>query len=330
MDCNPVAAGKETKVKGAVTGKVLASSADVFILLEEAKLLLSEGLLNEPLVKLLAAYDRDPDNQETNSLIGSILLAQQQFEESEKFLIHASVISNWSDSAAVTNLATAFRHRGDVNSALQALKKGLAGVKNADTNGELGLAIADTLYSAGNYSAAAEWYLGAAKQKGSDAEVWIKASTVRYPEPGFDEVFATNVLLQAVDVNNQSAELFFNLGLVGHKTGRFDFAVPMYKKALDLLMGQGQADVTQTVYFDAVSSLATVLHEQGSFVEAEEFYRVAEKIAPNNVILLSNYATLLAGLHRWEEGLQLAKRAIALDPSSKLAQNTYDQFVLTL
>jgi tetratricopeptide (TPR) repeat protein len=151
---------------------------------------------------------------------------------------------------------------------------------------------------------------------------------VRYPEPGFDAVFAQNVLVQAVDVNNQSAELFFSLGLVGHKTGQFDYAIPMYEKAIELLAAQSSG--VDGVYFDAVSSLATVLHEQGRLVEAEAFYRVAEQLSPNNVILLANYATLLAGLHRWEEGFQLAKRAIKVDPTSSVAQSAYDQFVLTL
>jgi tetratricopeptide (TPR) repeat protein len=275
-------------------------------LLDTSRNLLTEGKIEESVDNLLPVFQTRPDHTESNALVGAILLSVQKFDLAEQFLYSAVNTSQWKNTAAVSNLAQVFMHTDAVPLAVKTLRRGLDAIGNDDSAGTLTLCFGDLAYSVGNYSDAAEWYLMAALKRPSSVDVWIKASTVRFPLPGRNYKLAENVLMQALDLNRDSTEVLFSLGLAMHGTGRLTEAITFYQEALR--MGSTNPEIAPT--------LATALHAMERFPEALEFYQRAEPSQGDNAVFLANYAMLLNAMGRKAEGRALAVRALGVDANS--------------
>jgi tetratricopeptide (TPR) repeat protein len=146
----------------------------------------------------------------------------------------------------------------------------------------------------------------AALRRPTSVDIWIKASTVRYPAAGRNYKIAENVLMQALDLNRDSTEVLFNLGLAMHGTGRITEAITFYQEALR--MGSTNPEIAST--------LATALHSIEKFPEALEYYQRAESAQGANAVFLANYAMLLNSMGRAQEGRAMAVRALNVDANS--------------
>jgi len=276
-------------------------------LVEESRSLLLEGKVESSVDKLMPIFATRPDHVEANALVGAILLSVHRFELAEKFLFSAVNTSNWSNSGAVANLAQVFMQTDAVPLAVRTLRKGLEAVNNNDESGALSLCFGDVTYSVGNYSEAADWYLLAALKRPSNIDVWVKASTVRYPVQGRNLKLAENVLVQALAVNRESSELLFNLGLAMHGSGRLSEAITFYQ----------EAQRTNPANSEIPAALATALHANGQYSQALAQYAAAEAAEPStNPVFLANYALLLNNLGRKQDGRALAIRALTLDANN--------------
>lgn len=277
-------AGQPTNTLGSQTQVGDAqSSMKAISLVAQAKTMIQHGQLEESVDKLLVAIKTSPRNREANALLGAVFLTLRQFDAAASYLYAAANISHWSDSTSVSNLAQVLLHGGDRDLARKVLAKGLAAVGNKDPSGNLAVSMGDTLFASGNYSAASEWYLSAALSNPQDGDVWIKASTIRYPPHAQQLVFAENVLMKAIDLNPNNADVYFHLGLVLFTTNRIPEAIIMYEEAIRL----------DDKHFEAISGLATALHSLRRFPDAAAAYRVALALQPSNKQLISNYELLL-------------------------------------
>jgi len=275
-------------------------------MISESKNMLMEGKVEESVDHLLPIFKTRPDHTESNALVGAILLSVQKFDLAEQFLYSAVNTSQWKNSAAVSNLAQVFMHTDAVPLAIQTLQRGMDAIGKDDKTGTLSLCFGDIAYFVGNYSEAAEWYLAAALKRRGSVDIWIKASTVRFPTHARNYKLAENVLMQALDLNRDSSEVLFHLGLAMHGTGRITEAITFYQEALR--MGSNNADIAPT--------LATALHSMERFGEALEFYVRAESTQSENPVFLSNYAMLLNSIGRKADGKNMAMRALAIDASN--------------
>jgi tetratricopeptide (TPR) repeat protein len=275
-------------------------------LISESRTMLMDGNIEQAVDHLLPIFKTRPDHTESNALVGAILLSVQKFDLAEQFLYSAVNTSQWKNSGAVSNLAQVFMHTDAVPLAARTLRKGLDAVGNDDSTGILSLSFADLAFSVGNYSEAAEWYLMAALKRPASVDIWIKASTVRFPAAGRNYKIAENVLMQALDLNRDSTEVLFNLGLAMHGTGRITEAITFYQEALR--MGSTNPEIAST--------LATALHSIGRFPEALEYYQRAESTQGANAVFLANYAMLLNSMGRAQEGRAMAVRALNVDSNN--------------
>ncbi|KAJ1426281.1 hypothetical protein B484DRAFT_431858 [Ochromonadaceae sp. CCMP2298] len=263
--------------------------------------LLIAGQVEQAVDTLLPIVSFKPDHQESNAMIGAVLLGLQQYDVAEQFLYSAANASSWTDGASVSNLAQCFLATDAADLASKTLLKGLeaGGTGNADPTGALSLGMGDVAFSQRQYTAAADWYLAAALKRPLRVDVWVKASTLRFPQEGRDLKFAENVLMQGLASNRESASLVFHMGLCCQLADRLSQAVRM-----------DPADS------EAVAALATAYHSNNQMAEALPLYQKAALLQPENVVLLSNFAMLLNALGNRSEGLQLAMRAADLDSSS--------------
>lgn len=276
-------------------------------IIERSKGLILDGNVELSVDNLLPIFKARPDHTEANALVGAILLSVHRFELAEQFLFSAVNTSHWTNSRAVANLAQVFMQTDAVPLAVRTLRRGLDAVHNDDSTGALSLSFGDVAFSVGNYSQASEWYLAAALKRIDNIDIWIKASTIRYPAQGRNLKVAENVLVQALALNRENAEIVFNMGLAMHGSGRLAEAITFYQEALRM----GHTDP------ELVSTLATALHANGRYAEALQQYVASEALAPSsNVVFLANYAMLLNTLGNKQDAIKTATRALALDSSS--------------
>lgn len=272
-----------------------------------------EGKIEQSVDNLLPVFKTRPDHTESNALVGAVLLSVQKFDVAEQFLYSAVNTSQWQHVGAVANLAQVFMHTDAIPLAIKTLRRGMEAINNDDSTGTLTLCFGDLAYAVGNYSEAAEWYLLAALRRPNSVDIWIKASTVRFPLPGRNYKLAENVLMQALDLNRDSTEVLFNLGLAMHGTGRLVEAITFYQEALR--MGSTNPEIAPT--------LATALHSMERFPEALEYYQRAEATQSDNAVFLANYAMLLNALGRKADGKALAVRALGVDANNADAIRAY-------
>jgi tetratricopeptide (TPR) repeat protein len=272
--------------------------------------LLMGGQVEQAVDTLLPIVKFKPDHQESNALIGAVLLGLQQYEVAEQFLYAAANASAWTDGPSVANLASVFMQTDAVDLASKTLVKGLEASNNADPSGALSLGMGDLNLANAQYSQAADWYLASALKRPARIDVWVKASTLRFPESGRDLKFAENVLMQGLASNRNSAVLVFHMGLCMQLAGRMPEAITFYEESVRMDSSGENAE--------AVAALATALHSEGRLQEALPLYQSAMQLPPNveNVVLLSNFAMCLNALGSKGEGLQLAMRAVDLDSNS--------------
>lgn len=286
---------------------VAISDEAIANLVEESKSMIMEGRVESSIDHLLPIFKSRPDHTEANALVGAVLLSIHRFELAEQFLYSAVNSSNWKNSGAVANLAQVFMQTDSIPLAVQTLRKGLEAVNNNDETGALSLCFGDVTYAAGNYSEAADWYLLAALKRPTNIDIWVKASTVRYPTTGRNLKLAENVLVQALAMNRESSDLLFNLGLAMHGSGRLSEAITFYQ----------EAQRTNPANHEITAALATALHASGQFSQALAQYVAAETAEPStSPVFLANYALLLNSLGRKQEGRNLAIRALNADPNN--------------
>lgn len=124
-----------------------------------------------------------------------------------------------------------------------------------------------------------------------------------YGAQGFFEE-AETVLRQAIAQKSDVPHPHFNLGLVYHRSGRPDLALPALEQALALDEDSADAWV-------ALGDVNSTLEQPAA---AETAYRRAIALHPQHPIACNNLSTLLAEEGRIEEAIHLLSQAEALNP----------------
>eukprot|EP00981_Chlorochromonas_danica_P005299 scaffold1058_cov155-Ochromonas_danica.AAC.44 len=258
---------------------------------------LEDGQIEVALDHLLPILNQNASHQLANAWVGAILLGLNQTDVAESLLHSAVSLSNFKDYRSVANLGIALRQRGELGLALRVLLKGLEVAESAeDPIATLSRGIADVYVDLKNFTEASDWFLNAALHRPSEVENFVLAARVG------DSVFAENVLLRGLQFHPNSSLLYYQLGLVMINKDRIKEAVTLLEQAVRLDEKNGEA----------VMAAATALHAVGEFESALQYYVLALKLEPDNIILLANLSRLMQSLGRREEALQSLQRAASL------------------
>jgi tetratricopeptide (TPR) repeat protein len=241
--------------------------------------------------------------------LGGLLLGLGQLDAAEPLLISSATQSNFSDYRSVANLALLQNRKGQPGLALRTLMKGYEAASKEDDRAVATLSngIAEVYQSTTKYSLAADWYLQAALRNPKDEDLWLKASSLQFPEDGQDLKLAENVLLQGLQSLPQSTLLLHSLGRSQLLIGRIDAAITLYEQALRLSPED----------FNVIAGLATALHQSSQPRNALRFYQLALNKQPDNVVLLANSARLVALLGEQKQAAELLRRAHSLQPQNE-------------
>ena len=160
---------------------------------------------------LLQILEDTADHQQANALLGTSFLAIERADLAESFLYTAVRMSNFSDVAAICNLAESLRLNGDLDLAIEVLQKSIS-KQQGGSAGILEFQMGEMLSGKQDFAEAANWYLSAALQNPQKEEAWLRASTLQFPPAGQNYTVAESVLTQALTVAPGSAEVVFQLG----------------------------------------------------------------------------------------------------------------------
>lgn len=122
---------------------------------------------------------------------------------------------------------------------------------------------------------------------------------------------AINLLGRAIDVDDQIAEFHNTLGAILQAIGRSEEAVCEYRRAIMLKPG----------YAEAYNNMAMVLQDQGSCQKAIEYYRRAAGLAPNCAEIHFNLANALRSEDRFDEAASSYQQALKIRPDYAEAYN---------
>jgi tetratricopeptide (TPR) repeat protein len=288
--------------------------------MEIVEALMNQNKLENAVDELVKILEGFPDCLPAQSVLGAILLSLQQFETAETFLYNAVRLSNWTDYASVVNLATVLRQNGDKELALKSVLKGWQVAKDAGTETRaLAAAFGDSYLELNNFKSAAEWYLAAAIAYENDADLWLKASTLRFPTAEQDNQIAENVLITAVSKNPDSADLLLSLGLIWYRNDKIKDAITLFEQVLRI---DDQNN-------NALLAIATAHHSIMDTEAALHYYEIALKRLPNNVSLLANCAMLLHSIGRKQDAVALANKGYSLDPKNADVNRAFDDLGLS-
>ncbi|HXG01995.1 MAG TPA: tetratricopeptide repeat protein, partial [Candidatus Binatia bacterium] len=122
---------------------------------------------------------------------------------------------------------------------------------------------------------------------------------------------------KAVELDPNFAEAHMNLGVALAEAGRWEEAVPAYRRALAL--------PTLATPHVAYQNLGLALYHLKRYREAEEALRVALRLDPQMSAAYYNLGLVLAAQNRRDEARFAFRRAVELAPQSPFGQAAADR-----
>lgn len=322
--------GKEEKEKDTVAYPQL-SKKQYTTLRSDSLLLLKEGKAKDALNPLMTILESDPNDEESNMLVGTTLLNELKRPDlAESFLYKAVSTSKFRNLIAISNLSLSLIKNNDIELASKVAMEGLR--VNSDNKGQydemttqdvLGQIMGLINTEKKDYVLAAEWYFTAASSgskrskvedtNANNENVWLKASTLQFPPEQFNPMIAKSTLLEAIKFHPTNAKLVYNLGLAHHYNNEIDLAIQFYQSALELDKEFNKS----TIIKEAWGTLGTALFAQNKLQQAHDAFEQAYTMTPNNHVMLSNWAKLLCAVGHHNEGRLLVDRALKIDSISK-------------
>jgi len=101
----------------------------------------------------------------------------------------------------------------------------------------------------------------------------------------YDEI---NILKQALEIDDQSAETYYNLGFCYYKLSDYDNAIIMFKKYFGIFNKWG----IKPVWYLPYTYLGIAYHNKGQYKEETKLYKKAELDFPDNIYIIARRAIL--------------------------------------
>ena len=124
-------------------------------------------------------------------------------------------------------------------------------------------------------------------------------------------------LARALELFPGSFDLLSFAGYVDTTNGDYDSAIAHYKHGLDIA-------TTDAEHSTMMGNIGDLYHEMDDDRRAFRYYRKALKYNPDNALVLNNYAYFLSLKDKsLEKALEMAERAVSLEPNNESYVDTY-------
>lgn len=128
-------------------------------------------------------------------------------------------------------------------------------------------------------------------------------------ETSEDKIMKMACFINAIELDNTSAKVYNNLGVLYDEKLLANEAISCFRKAVEL----------KPAYAIAINNLAKCLADISRYDEAVEYYKKALELEPDNAVFHRNYADTLAKQKKYDESIAEYKKAAALDKKGESA-----------
>ncbi|MGM0607592.1 MAG: tetratricopeptide repeat protein [Candidatus Muiribacteriota bacterium] len=115
---------------------------------------------------------------------------------------------------------------------------------------------------------------------------------------------AINYLKQAKQINSNSPDIYYKLGIIYYSFKHYDFAKEEFLKVLELN--------PENVY--SYLNLTNIFLKENLLIEAEHILKKGVNYNPNDKLLLNNYGVVLARLQKYDEAIKIWEKLESLVP----------------
>lgn len=174
----------------------------------------------------------------------------------------------------------------------------------------------DLLYYAGQKTTARESFLKSTDIRADVYDVWVKMFYIDAEEERWDSLQA--VTTRSIELfPNQALGYYFN-GVSFQQTKAYDQAVTMYKRSIPMSVGNNQLRA------EIWLRLGDTYHEMGKHPESDQAYDESLKLDPANPYTLNNYAYYLSLRgEQLDKAADMARKAVRLVPDNPSLLDTY-------
>lgn len=248
---------------------------------------------------LIEALKYDPSSSEANGILGSLYTLQGRAELGVKFLSQAISSGAWSDATVVASYIESLRLNKQYDKSIDVYRNALAthpGNTNILLNG--GLVFLDI----GDSETGIECFVQAVTSDPSNPDGWLKIIENLNMRGLFvdAEPFAISAVLKFPD----NGLVQFNSALVYHYQSKFDTALVLYLRAFNLRPDLPHIPI----------NIGAVYQAMGQMKEARSIYEDIYHDQRNDAGFLNNFGSLLLVMNENDKGVELLKKALALDP----------------
>ncbi len=128
-------------------------------------------------------------------------------------------------------------------------------------------------------------------------------------ETSEDKIMKMACFINAIELDNTSAKVYNNLGVLYDEKLLVNEAISCFRKAIEL----------KPAYAIAINNLAKCLADISRYDEAVEYYKKAIELEPDNAVFHRNYADTLARQKKYDESIAEYKKSAALDKKGESA-----------
>ncbi|MBZ0091886.1 MAG: tetratricopeptide repeat protein, partial [Sulfuricellaceae bacterium] len=172
----------------------------------------------------------------------------------------------------------------------------------------------------GNLTKALEICLAILNSNGDDVDALHVGGIIAFQQNEMDT--ALNLISKAVELDPTFTAAFLNLGLIYRSLGKTDEAGACFHKVLELDPEQDEAkaylktlpDKNYSMSIQEAIQFALTEHQKGNAEAAEIIYRRILEVESNNTDALHLLGVLHAQCGQPNEGIELIKKAIAINP----------------
>lgn len=308
---------------------------------ERATALLRQGMVKQAEEVLRTDLRDDPEDDRDLNLLGTILDAQQRFDEAEEVYSRALKIAP-NSASLLNNLGNHYAARGQIERARAAYlhviefdahhsnaNLHLAQISVAQEHGQDALGYVDNLQEPDRSSPTAQLLRAEALhltgQQVSSLEVLDQLET-KYPKSP-SVIFSVGLTLvdwgryddaeraftKALATRPTDTNILYNLGLAATRAGHFDLAEESFQDVLK----QRPDDV------DALCGLARVYEAEGHDERAVDFLSKAHRLAPRRPEILLMLAKVEEERGHYAESAKQLDECLKLDPNNSAVKREF-------
>jgi Tfp pilus assembly protein PilF len=247
-----------------------------------------------------------PDDFDVNHIFGAVSLKMDKSNESIIYLARAVELSRWKEAHVVANYIESLRRNKNLIDAWTVCVKGVnLHPNNTQVTFNAGVVARDMK----DYTSSAQLMRRTVELDPLYYEAWDEGAEAMIASKDYKD--ADIFLLEAINVFQEDAHLYYIQGVCKHHQNKLNEALVSYERSLFM----------KPENYDLWVSMGALYQALGRSEESERFYMRCMPFKERDAAVRNNYGALLGTMGRKEEEIKWLKESLAIKPLEKTLIN---------